>query len=129
VGCDAPWPPSVVYPAAFVADEARPRIPSADLVSVLRGLGDGTRLQALRLIAERPRSTQELARLVGITEAGLSKHLRQLAAAGLVTTRREGYYVLYSIERERIELLSEAVFDFLEVRDGPSAPPRRGPAP
>jgi DNA-binding transcriptional ArsR family regulator len=129
VGCDDPWPLSVVYPAAFVADEARLRIPSADLVGVLRGLGDATRLQALRLIAERPRSTQELARLVGITEAGLSKHLRQLAAAGLVTTRREGYYVLYSIERDRIGSLSDAVFSFLEVSDGRPAPRRRSRAP
>lgn len=121
VGCDEPWPLSVVYPASFVADEARPRIPSADLVGVLRGLGDATRLQALRFIAERPRSTQELARLVGLTEAGLSKHLRQLAAAGLVTTKREGYYVLYSLDRERIGSLSEAVLAFLGERqpDGP----------
>ncbi|HET7857511.1 MAG TPA: metalloregulator ArsR/SmtB family transcription factor, partial [Gaiellaceae bacterium] len=103
----------VVYPASFVADEARRRIPSADLVAVLKGLGDPTRLQALRLIAERPRSTQELARLVGLTEAGLSKHLRQLAAAGLVTTRREGYYVLYSVERDQIGSLSDAVLAFL----------------
>jgi DNA-binding transcriptional ArsR family regulator len=113
VGCDEPWPPNVIYPAAFVIDEARPRIPSDDLVGVLKALGDPTRLRALRLVAERPRSTQELARLVGLTEAGLSKHLRQLAAAGLVTTRREGYYVLYSVEREQIGSLSEGVLAFL----------------
>jgi len=40
-------------------------------------------------------------------------HLRQLAAAGLVTTRREGYYVLYSVVRERIGPLSEGVLAFL----------------
>jgi DNA-binding transcriptional ArsR family regulator len=113
VGCDEPWPPNVIYPASFVVEEARPRIPSDDLVGVLKALGDPTRLRALRLIAERPRSTQELARLVGLTEAGLSKHLRQLAAAGLVTTRREGYYVLYSVVRDRIGPLSEGVLAFL----------------
>ena len=125
VGCDEPWPLTVVYPASFVADQAQRRIPSADLVAVLKGLGDPTRLQALRLIAERPRSTQELARLVGLTEAGLSKHLRQLAAAGLVRTRREGYYVLYSVEREQIASLSDAVLAFLgDVTDGRPGPSR-----
>jgi len=104
---------SVVYPASFVVEDARPRIPSADLVDVLRALGNDTRLRALRLIAERPRSTQELARLVGISEAGLSKHLRQLSAAGLVTTRREGYYVLYAVLRDRIAPLSGALLGFL----------------
>ena len=58
--------------------------------------------------------------LIGISEAGLSKHLRLLARAGLVHGRREGYYVLYSLEAERISTLSEAVLVFLAgegVRD------------
>ena len=113
INCDEPWPLSVIYPASFVAADARPRLPSADLVRLLRALGDDTRLRALRLIAERPRSTQELAPLVGITEAGLSKHLRQLAQVGVVTTKREGYYVLYSVAEERLEPLSQTLLAFL----------------
>jgi DNA-binding transcriptional ArsR family regulator len=69
--------------------------------------------QALKLIAERPRSTQELAPLVGISEAGLSKHLRQLTEAVLLESRREGYYVFYSLVPERIEPLSESLRRFL----------------
>lgn len=134
LNCDEPWPMSVIYPASFVIEDARPRIPSADLVDVLRALGNDTRLRALRLIAERPRSTQELSRLVGISEAGLSKHLRQLSAAGLVTTRREGYYVLYTVVRERISPLSGALLRFLGdeeavVRVGPPGPSRPDQAP
>ena len=49
---------------------------------MFRALADETRLQVLRLIAERPRSTQELAPLVGLSEAALSKHLRFLAEVG-----------------------------------------------
>ena len=118
VNCDAPWPLSVIYPASFVIADARPRIPSADLVQVLRALADDTRLRALRLIAERPRSTQELAPLVGITEAGLSKHLRQLAQAGVLTTRRDGYYVLYSVDVERLAPLSDTLLSFLQADGG-----------
>jgi DNA-binding transcriptional ArsR family regulator len=72
-------------------------------------LADDTRLRALKLIAARERSTQELAPLVGISEAGLSKHLGLLARAGLVERRRQGYYVLYSLAAERIATLSDAV--------------------
>ncbi|MGH2920615.1 MAG: DUF5937 family protein [Gaiellaceae bacterium] len=128
LNCDEPWPMSLVYPASFALEDARPRIPSADLVDVLRALGNDVRLRALRLIAERPRTTQELARLVGISEAGLSKHLRQLAAAGVVTTRREGYYVLYSVVRERVAPLSDALLAFLDepkAGRGPSRSRRR----
>jgi DNA-binding transcriptional ArsR family regulator len=114
VNCDEPWPLSVIYAPPFVTEDSRPPVPSGELVGVLRALGDQTRLRALRLIAERPRSTQELAPLVGISEAGLSKHLRQLAGAGLVETRREGYYVLYSLRAERIDALSEGVRRFMD---------------
>ena len=116
VNCDPPWPLHVVYPAPFVARDARPQVPDEELIRLLRALGDDVRLRALRLIAERPRSTQELAPLVGISEAGLSKQLRALADAGLVTSRRDGYYVLYSLVPERIEPLSDALLRFLRGR-------------
>lgn len=118
VNCDEPWPLSVIYTASFMAEASRPTLPSGELVGVLKALSDQTRLRALKLIAERPRSTQELAPLVGISEAGLSKHLRQLADAGLVSTRRDGYYVLYSLVPERIEPLTEAVRRFLGGQAG-----------
>lgn len=109
MNCDAPWPPGIVYPAPFLVAEAHSKLPSEDVVHVLRALADDTRLRALKLIADRPRSTQELAPLVGISEAGLSKHLRLLARAGLLRSRRDGYHVLYSLEPERITPLSDAL--------------------
>ncbi|MGH3103783.1 MAG: DUF5937 family protein [Gaiellaceae bacterium] len=114
INCDEPWPLTLVYPAPFVQGAARKELPSAELLRVLRAAGDATRLRALKLIAERPRSTQELAPLIGISEAGLSKHLRVLAEAGLLTTRREGYYVLYSLVPERVDDLGSALPAFLE---------------
>jgi DNA-binding transcriptional ArsR family regulator len=113
VNCDDPWPLSIIYTAPFMAEASRPPLPSGELIGVLKALADQTRLRALKLIAERSRSTQELAPLVGISEAGLSKHLRQLADAGLVSSRRDGYYVLYSLVPERIEPLTDALRRFL----------------
>jgi DNA-binding transcriptional ArsR family regulator len=113
VNCDEPFLLALVYPAPFVAGDARPPIPDAELVRLLRAPADNTRPRALRLIAERPRSTQELAPLVGITEAGPSKHLRALAEAGVLEARRDGYYVLYSLRPERVAPLSSALLSFL----------------
>jgi len=113
VNCDPPWPPAIVYPAPFALAGGKAKLPSEDVVHVLRALADDTRLRALKLIASGERSTQELAPLIGISEAGLSKHLRLLARAGLVRPRRDGYYVLYSLEADRIATLSEAVLRFL----------------
>jgi DNA-binding transcriptional ArsR family regulator len=113
VSCDAPWPFGLVFPARSIMRDARPRIPPAQLVGVLRALADDTRLRALRLIAERPRSTQELAPLVGITEAALSKHLRALADAGLLERRREGYYVLYRLVGDQLDALAPSLDGFV----------------
>jgi DNA-binding transcriptional ArsR family regulator len=114
VNCDQPWPLGLVFPASSIVRESRPRIPPAQLTGVLRALADDTRLRALRLIAERPRSTQELAPLVGVTEAALSKHLRTLAEAGLVERHRDGYYVLYRIVPGQVAALAPSLEAFLE---------------
>jgi DNA-binding transcriptional ArsR family regulator len=113
VSCDPPFPVGFVYPAPTMLDEAGPRLPPGELVRVLRALADETRLRILALIAERPRSTQELAPLVDMSDAGLSKHLRALADAGLLSRRREGYYVLYSLVPDRVRPLSSTLLDFL----------------
>jgi DNA-binding transcriptional ArsR family regulator len=39
--------------------------------------------------------------------------LQKLAAAGLVSTRREGYYVLYSADAERLRPLSGTLIEYL----------------
>ena len=113
VNCDQPWPYALVFPASFLLREARPAPAPGELRSLFRTLSDATRLRALRLIAIRPRSTEELAPLLDITPAALSKHLRQLAEAGLVTAQREGYYVLYDAERDRIAEVGRALQSFI----------------
>jgi DNA-binding transcriptional ArsR family regulator len=106
INCDAPWPLSVVYRAPFLVTSVGRATPP-QLVQLLKALADPTRLRMLQLLAKQPRSTQELAPLVGLTDAGASKQLRLLAAAGLLKTRREGYYVVYSLEAEKVATLSQ----------------------
>jgi DNA-binding transcriptional ArsR family regulator len=114
INCDPPWPLAIVYAAPALAREAEPRIPPAELLRILRALADDTRLRVLRLIAERPRTTQELEPLVGLSRAGLSKSLQRLAEAGLVVPRRNGYYVVYTLAPERLDALAAALGRFLE---------------
>jgi DNA-binding transcriptional ArsR family regulator len=111
VNCDAPFPLAIVYPARFARVERE--LPPAELVRVFRALGDATRLRSLRLIAERPRSTEELATLVGMSESGLSKHVKALEDAGLVERRRRGYYVLYALNHATLSALPGDLSDFV----------------
>src|SRR4051812_32424091 len=109
VNCDAPWPLAVLYPPATMRNGLRGTRPPEPLVQTLRAAADPTRLHILQLVGEQARSTEELAPLVGLSESGLSKHLRALTDAGLLTTKREGWYVLYHLDRERLAGLGDAL--------------------
>ncbi len=111
--CDPPWPLGLVYPAPAVREEGRIGIPPGELLRVLRALADGTRLRLLKVVAGRPRSTQELAPLLHISEATCSKHLRLLADAGILQAKRDGYYVLYSLDHTRLASLLPGITEFL----------------
>jgi DNA-binding transcriptional ArsR family regulator len=124
INCDAPWPLAVLYPPRAMRDGVgRAPAPEA-LVRALRATADPTRLRILRLVAERPRSTEELAPLVGLSESGLSKHLRTLTDAELLSTRRQGWYVLYELRRKRLEQLGPELLEYPEARRPSPARPR-----
>jgi DNA-binding transcriptional ArsR family regulator len=73
-----------------------------------------SRLQILQLPAGRPRSTREIAGLVGLTEAAISRHLKLLAEAGWVEPERHSYYVYYRLVRDARGKLDDALEDLLK---------------
>lgn len=113
VNCDAPWPLAVLYPPRTMRNSVGRDLAPDSLVRTLRATADPTRLRILRLVGECPRSTEELAPLVGLSESGLSKHLRALTGAGLLSTRRQGWYVLYELERGRLEQVGPDLLDYV----------------
>jgi DNA-binding transcriptional ArsR family regulator len=69
------------------------------------------RLELLNLLAQAPRTVEELARESGQSTANASQHLQALYAAGMVTRRREGTRVRYALAGE------EALRLWLALRD------------
>src|SRR5439155_23025199 len=115
--CDPPWGATLMYAAPETVGPPTP-LPPKELVEKFRVLGANNRLRMLWLIGQCPRSTQELAPLVNMTEAGLSRPLRALEEAGLLQSRREGYYVLYSLVPGAVERLSSTLLSFLFGDEG-----------
>jgi DNA-binding transcriptional ArsR family regulator len=113
VNCEAPWPYQVAYPTPFSRRRARLDLPPAELVRPLKALAHDLRLEIIRLVAERPRSTQELAPLLRLSESAASKHLRQLSDAHILSSTRDGYYVLYRLEQERLDSIASALRAFV----------------
>jgi len=62
------------------------------------------RLELLDLLAQAPRSVEELARASGQSTANTSQHLQALHAAGLVERERDGNRVRYSVAAEPLRL-------------------------
>jgi DNA-binding transcriptional ArsR family regulator len=65
-----------------------------------KALASPKRLELLELLAQAPRSVDELARLSGQSVANASQHLQALHGAGLVEREREGNRVRYEIAGE-----------------------------
>src|SRR3954454_15351036 len=62
-----------------------------------KAFASATRLELLDLLAQAPRTVDELARASGQSNANTSQHLQALHAAGMVSRRREGTSVRYAI--------------------------------
>ena len=60
------------------------------------------RLELLDLLAQAPRTVQELARASEQSTANTSQHLQALQAAGLLSRRREGTSVRYALAGEDV---------------------------
>jgi len=74
------------------------------------------RLELLDLLAQAPRSVEELARASEQSTANTSQHLQALHAAGMVTREREGTRVRYAIAGDEALRLWLALRDVSAVR-------------
>lgn len=68
-----------------------------EFARVSKALGSGNRLELLDFLAQSERSVDALASLTGLSVANTSRHLQVLRQAGLVTARKEGQFVYYSV--------------------------------
>lgn len=76
-----------------------------ELAALCKAGGDPLRLNVLRALANDSFGVLELAQIFAIGQSGMSHHLKVLAQAGLVATRREGNAIFYRRALPRTEQL------------------------
>ena len=76
-----------------------------------KALASGRRAEIVDVLAQGERSVEELASEISQSVANTSHHLRALARAGLVTTRRDGNRIFYALASERVAELWSALRD------------------
>ena len=78
---------------------------------VAKALASGRRAEIVDLLAQGERPVDEIAVELDQTVANTSHHLRAMARAGLLTTRRDGTRIYYALAGERVAELWSALRD------------------
>lgn len=76
---------------------------------VAKAMASGRRLEVIDLLAQAERSVDEIAKQTGQSVANTSHHLRALARAGLVRSRRDGTRIIYALTSDEVWRLWEAL--------------------
>ena len=77
-------------------------------------LSEPIRIQILQSLHDRPMNVTEITRAIASTQPNVSKHLKMLQEAGLITRRQNGNTVFYAIADESVYQLCDVVCSSLK---------------
>jgi DNA-binding transcriptional ArsR family regulator len=88
-----------------------------DLIAArFRVLGEASRLKLIHALEAGEKSVTDLIEATGLSQANASRHLHTLTAAGILSRRKEGLKVLYSIADSGVFKLCEHVCGSVQKR-------------
>ncbi|HIT03327.1 MAG TPA: winged helix-turn-helix transcriptional regulator [Candidatus Caccocola faecipullorum] len=86
------------------------------VASVFQQISDCTRLRILWLLCHTTASVGAIARAVGMSDSAVSHHLRVLRADGLVSAKRSGKEVYYTLAAsDKARLLHRTIDAMFEI--------------
>lgn len=74
-----------------------------EAIRLFKCLADKSRLQILKSLAVEDMYVERLAERLGLTAPTISFHLKKLSDAGAVTSYKNQYYMMYSLNKERFQ--------------------------
>ena len=72
-------------------------------LKIFKSLSDMSRLRIVQSLTKGEMYTELLAERLGLTPSTVSFHMKKLEDAGLVVSRKEQYYTVYSLNRNMLE--------------------------
>ena len=79
---------------------------------VFKAISDPTRREILKLLNDKDLSAGEIAKHFDISKPALTKHLNILREAELVSSEKQGNFVIYSIN---VTVLQQALSGFMAI--------------
>ena len=101
-------------PAAGASMEITPEVMAAaaeETASVLRALSNPSRLLILCEMVEGERTPGQLEATLDLSQAYVSQQLARLRSEGLVSARRDGRQMRYSISDQRVLPLLQVIYE------------------
>ena len=84
-----------------------------DMLKIFKALSDETRLRIVNLLLARECCVCEVVQAMRISQTRASRGLTTLHNVGLLKARRDGLWVLYSIDEERMEKSYGGLIQFI----------------
>ncbi|MZE74389.1 metalloregulator ArsR/SmtB family transcription factor [Streptomyces sp. SID5789] len=104
------------------ADDAHPRTPGEEqfalAAELLALLGDRTRLTLLHALTDGEADVTTLTEVCEAARPAVSQHLARLRLAGLVSTRKEGRRVVYTLRDGHLRRLVDEALNVADHRLG-----------
>ncbi len=84
------------------------------MAELFRVFGDSTRIKILCALFDHERNVTEICELVGMSQSAISHQLRLLKQADLVSSRREGKMMVYSLADDHVKTIIYMAKEHLE---------------
>jgi len=88
-----------------------------DLIKATKALSDDTRLRILSILLERECCVCEVVQALGISQSRASRNLGILQDAGFLKTRRDGLWIVYSIDWQAANRYATSLAEL--IKDSP----------
>lgn len=85
-----------------------------DMAELFRVFGDSTRIKILCALFEQEKNVTEICETVGMSQSAISHQLRLLRQADLVSGRREGKMIIYSLADDHVKIIINMAKEHLE---------------
>lgn len=90
-----------------------------EYVIIFKALSDETRLRILTMLKKGKTCACKILEEFHFTQPTLSYHMKQLTDSGLVDAEKDGKWVYYSTNKERLEQLHEIIAILNEIENLP----------
>ncbi len=86
---------------------------TAQLADAFKTLGDENRIRIIEMLTEGEKTGSELLSQLSLSQPTLSHHMKLLCDASLVTMRKSGKWVYYSLSQKELADLSKVIDGYI----------------